>query len=157
MLVEKVLGSLQDNEQRMVEYVDIEWHEAFKKLHKKQTESGEDVGIRLDNEVLTKGLRDGDILYEDAARVIAVRIPACQAMVITVAPGHERALAQVCYEVGNTHGSLFWGGQENEFRTPVNEPLMEKLSKMHGVTVEKKVVKFDFNQAISSSVNNHHH
>lgn len=48
------------------------------------------------------------------------------------------------------------GEMENEFFTPINDPLMEKLQKMHGVEVEKKQVIFDFDKAISSSINNHH-
>ena len=39
MLCEQVLGKLHDfdTEGKKVEYVDIEWHEAFKKIHKKTT------------------------------------------------------------------------------------------------------------------------
>lgn len=38
MLCEQVLGKLHDFDTtgKTVEYVDIEWHEAFKKIHKKQ-------------------------------------------------------------------------------------------------------------------------
>ncbi|MDD3220218.1 MAG: urease accessory protein UreE [Lachnospiraceae bacterium] len=157
MLIEKVIGTLDSGEKRTIDYVDIEWHEAFKKIHKKTTQAGEEIGIRLDNQILTRGLRQGDVLYEDSNRVIAVRIPACEAMVIRIKPDHEKAIAQVCYEVGNTHGTLFWGNEGNEFFTPINDPLMEKLQKMHGVEVEKKQVIFDFDKAISSSINNHHH
>ena len=44
---------------KTVEYVDIEWHEAFKKIHRKTTDSGREVGIRLDDSVLTRGLFSG--------------------------------------------------------------------------------------------------
>ena len=42
MLCEQVLGKLHDfdTEGKTVEYVDIEWHEAFKKIHKKQRTKG---------------------------------------------------------------------------------------------------------------------
>ena len=38
MLCEKVLGKLEEMDAagRRVEYVDIEWHEAFKKIHRKK-------------------------------------------------------------------------------------------------------------------------
>ena len=38
MLCEQVLGKLHDFDTtgKTIEYVDIEWHEAFKKIHKKQ-------------------------------------------------------------------------------------------------------------------------
>ena len=37
MLCEKILGKLKDFDLtgKTVEYVDIEWHEAFKKIHRK--------------------------------------------------------------------------------------------------------------------------
>ena len=42
MLVEKVIGNLNDDQfkNKNVDYVDIEWHEAFKKLHKKTSKNG---------------------------------------------------------------------------------------------------------------------
>ena len=40
MLCEQVLGKLHDFDTtgKTIEYVDIEWHEAFKKIHKKITD-----------------------------------------------------------------------------------------------------------------------
>ena len=64
MLCEKILGKLKDFDLtgKTVEYVDVEWHEAFKKIHRKTTDNGREVGIRLDDSVLTRGLfqDDGD-------------------------------------------------------------------------------------------------
>ena len=47
MVCEKVIGKLKDVDiaGKTVEYVDIEWHEAFKKLHRKTSQSGIEVGI----------------------------------------------------------------------------------------------------------------
>ncbi len=47
MLCEQVLGKLHDFDTtgKTIEYVDIEWHEAFKKIHKKITDKGTEVGI----------------------------------------------------------------------------------------------------------------
>ena len=41
MICETVVGRLEDLdiEGKTVEYVPIEWHEAFKKIHRKETES----------------------------------------------------------------------------------------------------------------------
>ena len=38
MLVEKVIGNINDEQFKNsnIDYVDIEWHEAFKKLHRKE-------------------------------------------------------------------------------------------------------------------------
>ena len=157
MLAEKILGKLNPSTEKEVDYVEIEWDEAFKKIHKKITVNGKVLGIRLDNEVLTRGLRQDDVLYEDKKLVIAVRIPACTAMEITVDENHPQMAAKVCYEIGNTHGALFWGEKPLQFLTPLNGPLQEKLQQLHGVTVCQKEVVFDFERKISSSVNGHHH
>ena len=58
MICETVVGRLEDldTEGKTVEYVPIEWHEAFKKIHRKETESGREVGIRMDDSILSRGL-----------------------------------------------------------------------------------------------------
>lgn len=45
MLCEKILGKLKDFDLtgKTVEYVNIEWHEAFKKIHRKTTEKPQTV------------------------------------------------------------------------------------------------------------------
>ena len=42
MVCEQILGKLSefDTSGKTIEYVDIEWHEAFKKIHKKTTDHG---------------------------------------------------------------------------------------------------------------------
>jgi urease accessory protein len=159
MLCEKIIGSLQDEKYKNLEvdYVDIEWHEAFTKLHRKTSTLGEDVGIRLDNDVLLKGLNQDDVLYADDKKVIAVNIPECEAIEVVVAKDHERQIAKVCYEIGNRHATLFRGDDDFTFLTPYNEPMLLMLSKIHGVSAKKVMSKFNFNQSISSSINNHHH
>lgn len=55
MICEKILGNINNtNHTKAVETVDFEWHEIYKKLHKKITSSGEEIGIRLDNDILKK-------------------------------------------------------------------------------------------------------
>lgn len=156
MLVEKVIGNIRDKEflNKKIDYVDIEWHESFKKLHKKTSKNGLDVGIKLGNDILIKGLRQGDVLgiYEDT--VIAVNIPPAKALVITVED--LDLIPKVCYEIGNKHATLFKGETNNTFVTIFDEPMKTMLEKI-GVLVEEKEVKFDFEKSISSSINNHHH
>ncbi|MCD7981344.1 MAG: urease accessory protein UreE [Clostridiales bacterium] len=159
MLCEKILGKLSDQEFEglRVDYVDIEWHEAYSRLHRKTSAEGEDVGIRMGNEILSVGLNQDDVLYADAQKVIAVNIPACEAIRARVRQDHPRQIAKLCYEVGNTHTTMFRGEDDFTFYTPFHEPLLEKINGIHGVTAEKVMKKFDFRQALSSSVNNHHH
>ena len=158
MLCEQVLGKLEDLDVsgRTVEYVDIEWHEAFKKIHKKITDQGREVGIRMDDSILSRGLFQGDVIYQDETVIVAVNTPPCEIIEIALAPGHEKMAAKVCYEIGNRHAPLFWG-EKDTFITIYNEPMLVMLSKIHGVTAEKKIAKLDFDRRISASLHNHHH
>ena len=158
MLCEQVLGKLEDLDVsgKTVEYVDIEWHEAFKKIHKKITDQGREVGIRMDDSILSRGLFQGDVIYQDETVIVAVNTPPCEIIEIALAPGHEKMAAKVCYEIGNRHAPLFWGA-ENTFITIYNEPMLVMLQKIHGVKAEKETAKLDFDQRISASIHNHHH
>ena len=156
MLVEKVIGNINDEQFKNsnIDYVDIEWHEAFKKLHRKTSKNGIEVGIKLDNDILTRGLRQGDILAINEDNVIAVNIPKDKALVVKVDNTH--LVPKVCYEIGNRHATLFEGSSHNEFITIYSEPMKEMLEKI-GASVTVEEVQFDFNKSISSSINSHHH
>ena len=125
MLVEKVIGNINDEQFKNsnIDYVDIEWHEAFKKLHRKTSQSGIDIGIKLDNDILTRGLRQGDILAINKDNVIAVNIPKDKALVVKVDNTH--LVPKVCYEIGNRHATLFEGSSHNEFITIYSEPMKQ--------------------------------
>lgn len=159
MLCEQVLGKLKDmdTEGKTIEYVDIEWHEAFKKIHRKTTGSGRDVGIRMDDSILPRGLLQDDVLYTDENLIIAVNTPPCEVIVISLTPGHEKMAAKVCYEIGNRHAPLFWGDDDETFITIFNEPMELMLSKIHGVDIKREMAKLNFDRKISGSVHNHHH
>ena len=156
MLVEKVIGNINDEQFKNsnIDYVDIEWHEAFKKLHRKTSQSGIEVGIKLDNDILTRGLRQGDVLAINEDNVIAVNIPKDNALVVKVDDTH--LVPKVCYEIGNRHATLFEGSSHNEFITIYSEPMKEMLEKI-GANATVEEIQFDFNKSISSSINAHHH
>ena len=156
MLVEKVIGNINDEQFKNsnIDYVDIEWHEAFKKLDRKTSQSGIEVGIKLDNDILTRGLRQGDVLAINEDNVIAVNIPKDKALVVKVDDTH--LVPKVCYEIGNRHATLFEGSSHNEFITIYSEPMKEMLEKI-GANATVEEIQFDFNKSISSSINAHHH
>lgn len=158
MLCEQIFGKIDeiDASGKVVEYVDIEWHEAFKKIHRKVTDQGRDVGIRMGDEVLSRGLFRGDVIYMDDGLLIVVNTPPCEVIEISFTPGHEMMAAKACYEIGNRHAPLFWG-ENNTYITIYDEPMMVMLSKIHGVIAAKKVMKLDFDQRISAAIHNHHH
>ena len=158
MVCENILGKLSDIDVtgKTVDYVEIEWHEAFKKLHRKVTEGGREIGIRMDDEVLTRGLFQDDVIYMDEEVVVAVSTPPCEVIEVSLTEGHEMMGAKVCYEVGNRHAPLFWG-ENGTYITIYDEPMLVMLSKIHGVVAEKKVAKLDFDKRISAAIHNHHH
>lgn len=92
MVCEQILGKLSefDTSGKTIEYVDIEWHEAFKKIHKKTTDHGTELGIRMDDSILTRGLYQGDVLYADDEKIIAVNTPPCEVIRVSLTPGHEK-------------------------------------------------------------------
>ena len=159
MICEKILGNLKDEQysNKNVEYVDIDWHDAFHKIHKKVTKEGTEVGIHLDNDVLVHGMKEGDVLYTDSDKVIAVHILPCEVIIAKVDAHHSHIIAKVCYEIGNRHATLFWGDDDHTFITPYTNPMLVMLQKLHGVTATVETISLDFNKAISSSINEHTH
>ena len=159
MLCEKKLGTVKtlDLTGRQVETVDIEWHEAFKKIHKKKTNKGREIGIRMDDSVLTEGLRDGDVIYLDESLAVTVHTPPCEVLLIYVDEDHSQMVAKVCYEIGNRHAPLFYGSDFFSFVTPYNEPMLLMLKKLHGVSVIKAHMTLDFDKRISASIHTHQH
>ena len=156
MLCEQVLGKLHDFDTtgKTIEYVDIEWHEAFKKIHKKITDKGTEVGIRMDDSILARGLYQDDVIYADNEKLVVINTPPCEVIRVSLTPGHEKMSAKVCYEIGNRHAPLFWG-ENDTFITIYNEPMLVMLQKIHGVQAEKEVLKLDFDKRISASIHNH--
>lgn len=159
MLCDKILGNVKNmqTEKQSVDYVDFYWDEAFKKVHKKVSQKGTEVGIRLDDSILTRGIRTGDILFEEETQILAARILPCQVIEIRIDRDHPKMTAKVCYEIGNRHAALFWGEDGESFLTPYTQPMLKMLEKLHGVKAQVKEAQLDFDARISASVNAHTH
>lgn len=159
MICEKVIGTTKDNrfQNKAIDYVDIDWYEAFKKLHKKRTRNGKEIGIRLGNDILTKGLKQEDVLYVEEREIIAVNIRPSQMILVDIHKDHPYMLGKVCYEIGNKHAALFWGKDHTQVQTPYNQPTLNQLRKLHGITCSVEKVKPDLSRNISTSVNEHTH
>jgi urease accessory protein len=146
MLCEKILGTLAGFPGKTVDYVAIDWYEAGKRLHRKTSEGGVDIAIRLDDEAGLP-LEQDDVLGVDGDTVFAVDIPAFEVLVIRAA---RYAMAvKVAWETGNKHTPLFWGDTDGEFLAPRDGPLEKLLLKFPGVSVEKQIRKVDFTKAVS--------
>lgn len=131
MIVEKILGKLHDTS-KQVETVSIDWFERDKKILRKTTTSGEDIGIRTNSP-----LNEGDILYEDESRIIAVEIAPCDLVSVNVNSMTE--MGRLCFELGNRHLSL--SITDDTVKCPYDEPTFEYLKKL-GFCVKKTHEKF---------------
>lgn len=131
MIAEKIIGKLSDTS-KQVETVTIDWFERDKKLLRKTTSSGEDIGIKVDSP-----LNEGDILYEDDRKIIAVEIAPCDLVSVNVSSMQE--MGRLCFELGNRHLSL--SVSENNVKCPYDEPTFEYLKRL-GFKAEKTHEKF---------------
>ncbi len=135
MIVERVLYNIKDIdlEKLEVDFVDIEWYEVQKKILRKLSSNGIEIGIRNSN---GEALREGDVLWQEGNKVLVVRIPYCDCIVLK--PQNMYEMGKTCYEMGNRHAPLFIEG--DELMTPYDEPLMQALIKC-GLLPYKKSCK----------------
>ncbi len=153
MLVEKVLGKINNISHESVEYVSIEWHECHKRIIKKTLKNGEILGIRLSTEDAKAGLADGDVLAVSEGRAYVVEVAPAEALVIDATPD---MVAKVCYEIGNRHAPFYKGENSTQFYTPCEMPVKVMLEKL-GVKVSVGMVKLTQENAISSASGGHSH
>ncbi|HJA66549.1 MAG TPA: urease accessory protein UreE [Candidatus Mediterraneibacter cottocaccae] len=134
MLVKEILGNISDYpmEGKETDRFFLEWYELDKKLLRRASESGEEVGIRIDQR-----LHDGDVLYDDAGRVLVVEVLPCDLTRVKVHSMKE--MGRLCFELGNRHLSVSIG--ENVVRVPYDRPTFEYLEKL-GFAPEKVKEKF---------------
>lgn len=145
MICERVSGKLGEDCGKNVQYVGIEWFERGKHILRKTLMSGEEIGIKSDSP-----LSDGDILFEDANRIIAVKLLPCE--LISVKIRDIKEMGRVCFELGNRHLSLLIS--ENNVKCPYDEPTFEHLKKL-GFECEK--VFGSFEGFIECKAHGHHH
>lgn len=149
MIVEKIIGNLKDVDVkgRRLDTVDVEWYEVNKKILKKDSAAGKEIGIRFSEQ---KKINDGDILYLDDNEIIAVNIP--ESEVILIEPKSMVDMGTMCYEIGNQHVPLFLA--ENSIMVPYEKPLMELLDK-RGFKPKKEMRKLV--NGVECHKHSHHH
>ena len=133
MVIKKKIGSIKgvDINSRVIDYLELEWHETSKKILHKRTSQGKEIILKLLSQ--TQGLTDGDVLFEEEQGLIVVSIKACEAIVINPTSMYE--MAYVCYEIGNKHLPLFY--ENEELLVPYEAPLF-KLLQASGLTMAKE-------------------
>lgn len=159
MVCTEIIGKIKDIDTtgKKINKVSVEWSDASKKIQRLTTDSGDEIGIHMDDSILVRGLYEGDVIYQDDDRIIVVETPPCEVINIYVDHDHPSLIAKVCYEIGNRHAPLFYGNDIYSFVTPYNEPMLVMLEKIHGVRCDKKMAKLDFEKRISTTVHHHTH
>jgi urease accessory protein len=118
-----LINSIQGNVQsfvpgaRVVDLLQLEWFETNKKIMRRHTLGGREIGWKV-----VKGfpvLQEGDILWIDDHTVIAVSILPAEAIVLK--PLSMLDMATICYEIGNKHLPLFIVNEE--VLVPYEDPL----------------------------------
>lgn len=84
--------------------------ELLKRIQRVTTESGEEIGLRLEQH---QELRDGDILHRDDDRLITVQVLPTDVLVI--APTDIRSMGFVAHSLGNRHLQAQFFGPESEY------------------------------------------
>jgi urease accessory protein len=132
MLVKEKTGNLNtvtiDNQ--TIDWLNLEWYEANKRIMHKRSESGLEVVMKFMNE--GQNLTQGDILYQDDKIVITINIQPCEVLIIK--PKNMFEMASICYEIGNKHLPLFY--QDEEVLVAFDAPLY-RLIASSGYEVDK--------------------
>lgn len=135
MIINQIIGNLSENPtEKTIDYLDLEWFETTKRIQRKKTRQGTDVAIKFLRE--GQRLREGDILFEDAEKIIAVNVLEAEAIVMS--PASLLEMGTVCYEIGNKHIPLFI--QNDKVLLPFEMPMFRWLE-ASGFNPEKQTVK----------------
>lgn len=139
MVVKEKIGNLElfAINNRNIDYVWLDWYETNKRILRKKTTMGREIGMKFLNE--NPQLTVGDIIYEDDFSLIAIEIKECNAIIIRPRSMHE--MAAVCYEIGNKHLPLFY--QDDEILVAYEASLFTLLS-ASGYTIDqakRKLIK----------------
>ena len=156
MVIEHILGATSEEKYRgaKLDFVEIDWYDCQKKIHRKISRSGRDIAIRLDEETQHRGLQQGDVLLADGETAVVVDIPAVKAIVAKAESPQQ--IAKICYEIGNRHAPLYYVNYtENYFAIPYDTPFELLFTKL-GIAYEVKKINLDIRQRISGTADHAH-
>lgn len=150
MVIKQIIGNVnkQPPDERVIDYVDLDWFETSKRILHKKTRHGIDLVLKFLHQ--QHNLSEGDILFADGQRMIVVFIKTCD--VIFLKPGSIREMAIVCYEIGNKHLPLFY--DDGDLILPYEAPIF-KMLEASGFTPRKGQAKL-LNQ-LKTTVAAHNH
>lgn len=150
MIINETAGSIKqfDTANRTIDFLEIEWYEATKRIQRKKTKSGQEIAIKFLKE--GQRLKQDDVLYADDHKLIVVDIIPCDAIVVK--PNSLLEMGSVCYEIGNKHLPMFI--QDDEVLLPFEEPIFKWLS-ASGYNTEKIFTRLT--NIVNSTVQPHGH
>lgn len=131
MITQKIYGKIGKTDKR-IDTVLVEWFERDKKLLRKTTSFGEEIGIKI-----ADTLNESDIIFEDDEKIIVIEIAPSD--LISVEISDIKEMGRLCFELGNRHLSL--AIYDNCVKCPFDEPTFEYLIKL-GFNAEKVYEKF---------------
>lgn len=150
MLIQQKLGNINSlSLNKNIDWLELEWYEASKRILRKRTRSGKEVIMKFLKE--NQNLTQGDIIYEDDETLISIDIQPCEAIVIK--PRNMFEMAAVCYEIGNKHLPLFF--QDDELLIAYESPLLNLLtSSGYEVKKEKRKLLNPFKTSVAAHAHN---
>ncbi|WP_018393312.1 urease accessory protein UreE [Bacillus sp. 37MA] len=141
--------SHENEELRGFETVELTWDECAKRILRKKTNRGREIGISLPLQPQTS-LRHGDILAREGKGKVLVSLQPCDVFVVFSESTKELGL--IAYEFGNRHLPLEVT-DSGEIILLVDDPTKVLLNKLH-VQYETQCRRF---QPIPKGGGHHHH
>jgi len=132
LILKSVLGKVQEFalQGKNVEVVSLNWDEMGKKMMRKTTSAGREIGIAV-----ATYLQHEDVLYTGEDTIIAIELLPTKSLVIE--PSNMEEMALLCYHLGNRHSSVFY--QEGRVITPYDDILGGILDRLgFAVSIEER-------------------
>ncbi|WP_051404949.1 urease accessory protein UreE [Bacillus cihuensis] len=156
MICNQIVGNIFEDglsngneELRGFETVELTWDECAKRILRKKTNRGREIGISLPLQPQTS-LRHGDILTREEEGTVLVSLQPCDVLVVFSESTKELGL--IAYELGNRHLPLEVT-DSGEIVLLIDDPTEVLLNKLH-VHYETQCRRF---QPIPKGGGHHHH
>jgi len=158
MICTQILGSAKEMDLtgKRIVTLEMDCTDAYKKIQRRTADNGEEVGIRMGDEVTKKGICDGAVLYLDDEKALLVRIKESEAIYVTIEDRSPDTLLRAGYEIGNRHAQLYYGERPFEIVTPMDEPILRMLDHISGLSAQRCLYRLDPAKRIFSAVHHHH-